>query len=641
MTLYLGNNEVSQKVLLNQTVGSNLPAITPETSGKILSNNGSTLEWVDKPSGKIVGSFGYTIDEVAPDGCVFCDGGEYEKAKFPDFYQSLVDNKRKSVDYATFNSSVSTNGSCGFFGLDTENEKFKVPMLKDVYLKAGLEPVIFGGESLPNIKGTTAILPSNEFSGTNGAFYVDEALGAGDGTQTGTGNSLTGFDASRSSPTYQNEAKVNPDYVAYKVFVVIYNAETEISESQTSEFLNTINDINNKIDSSRTNCITKIPQDIKLELSEDGVLTLKAGSKVYIPNGFEEDSITKKFDNLIINTDISWGKLPELGNNSPIFIYINENNQDSHYRLISSCFSGNSDSEAGTTYYNTTTNIITAHNSTGDIHCSFPIGIIEKNNEGNLQINQVFNGFGYMGSTIFALPGIEGLIPNGYNDDGSLNNTKFTTTNVSIIPQVEVNRGIAFFIDGSNNINTWGSSGGNVLYFKTRPSVAPRTYCRAHIEDENRWIASADTTAWTETLSICHCGNLQSESTGKVTSFSPKNVFQAIDRNDTTWASLAGKPSNVIQKLTLEASGSEFTVPSNGWFFCNVTVTSDALNANYLALENKTSYISIKDVTIAQSLVLGHNLYIPCKSGDVIRVTYSGNLQGDNFTRFIYDIGSK
>lgn len=50
MTLYLGNNEVSQKVLLNQTVGSTLPDITTETSGKILSNNGTELEWVDKPS---------------------------------------------------------------------------------------------------------------------------------------------------------------------------------------------------------------------------------------------------------------------------------------------------------------------------------------------------------------------------------------------------------------------------------------------------------------------------------------------------------------------------------------------------------------------------------------------------------------
>ena len=39
-----------------------------------------------------------------------------------------------------------------------------------------------------------------------------------------------------------------------------------------------------------SNCVLEIPQDIKLELV-DGVLTLKEGSKVYVPNGennFEE-----------------------------------------------------------------------------------------------------------------------------------------------------------------------------------------------------------------------------------------------------------------------------------------------------------------------------------------------------------------
>ena len=46
--------------------------------------------------------------------------------------------------------------------------------------------------------------------------------------------------------------------------------------------------------SNVTNCITGIPQDIKLELSS-GTLTLKAGSKVYVPNGFEQDGTTKKY----------------------------------------------------------------------------------------------------------------------------------------------------------------------------------------------------------------------------------------------------------------------------------------------------------------------------------------------------------
>lgn len=321
MTLYFGNDEVSQKVLLS-TVGSNLPEITTETSGKILSNNGSELVWVDKPSGKIIGSFGYTLDEVAPDGCVFCDGGEYEKTKFPDFYQSLVDNKRKSVDYATFDSSVSTNGSCGFFGLEstiitlyawadgdyiiyTKSEnplvgdsifdnvgnkrgtitvydggqyiedvnfssnisllapepgvytrsqssditingeytgKFKVPMLKDVYLKAGQEPVIFGGESLPNITGTAATdgFTINNLEPT-GVFYNASMSYTGRSGDTTTQSNGLGIDASRLSSTYQDSAKVNPDYVAYKVYVVLATKKSETSsEIKDYKIYNTV-----------------------------------------------------------------------------------------------------------------------------------------------------------------------------------------------------------------------------------------------------------------------------------------------------------------------------------------------------------------------------------------------------------------
>ena len=52
-----------------------------------------------------------------------------------------------------------------------------------------------------------------------------------------------------------------------------------------------------------TNCITEIPQDIKLELN-NGVLTLKAGSKVYVPNGFEADGTTRKFDEIVFDSDL-------------------------------------------------------------------------------------------------------------------------------------------------------------------------------------------------------------------------------------------------------------------------------------------------------------------------------------------------
>ena len=58
----------------------------------------------------------------------------------------------------------------------------------------------------------------------------------------------------------------------------------------------------NQVDYTRiTNCITKIPQDIKLELNE-GVLTLKAGSKIYYPNG-KDESGNNLFTTYIVQSD--------------------------------------------------------------------------------------------------------------------------------------------------------------------------------------------------------------------------------------------------------------------------------------------------------------------------------------------------
>ena len=51
-----------------------------------------------------------------------------------------------------------------------------------------------------------------------------------------------------------------------------------------------------------TNCLLEVPQRIKLELN-DGVLTLKAGSQVIVPNGFEADGTTPKFDYADITSD--------------------------------------------------------------------------------------------------------------------------------------------------------------------------------------------------------------------------------------------------------------------------------------------------------------------------------------------------
>ena len=188
-----------------------------------------------------IGSIGYTLRTEVPEGGAWCDGALYTKAQFPDVYQMLVDGKLQSTTVSEFDSSVSANGSCGFFGLDTSNERFKVPLLKDVYLKAGQAPSMFGAESLPNITG--------EFRGTNawngnepkiqtGALYSKGNLSRVNGSQQSGYNTYSlNFDASRSSSTYQDGAKVNPDHVVYHAYVVLYTGAVEASIAQAQEFM--------------------------------------------------------------------------------------------------------------------------------------------------------------------------------------------------------------------------------------------------------------------------------------------------------------------------------------------------------------------------------------------------------------------
>ena len=87
-----------------------------------------------------------------------------------------------------------------------------MPNLVGRFLKGGTAGT-YNSESLPNIKGNTT-LRSNDRSAT-GAFYVDAATGR---DYAGTGSNAEklfgyAFDASRSSSTYQDGAKVQPDNI--------------------------------------------------------------------------------------------------------------------------------------------------------------------------------------------------------------------------------------------------------------------------------------------------------------------------------------------------------------------------------------------------------------------------------------------
>lgn len=215
-----------------------------------------------------------------------------------------------------------------------------------------------------------------------------------------------------------------------------------------------------------TNCITEIPQDIKLVLNSDHTLTLKAGSKLYIPNGFETDGTTRKFDTITVDIDISLNADVSFTN---MFIFYIDNRLE---RIrMQQVYSGTI-APTGDSYmfwYDTTLNKIKRTNDSGttwtENTTSFPLGLVTSVDSSFTSIDQVFNGFGFVGSTIFALPGVKGLIPNGRNEDGTLKNYFSTTTEISLMNREDTRTDTYFGINlvGTITISAMIDTG-NIYY---------------------------------------------------------------------------------------------------------------------------------------------------------------------------------
>lgn len=177
-----------------------------------------------------IGDIKFTLRTDIPKGGAWCDGKIYTKSQYPELYQLLEAGKLQNITAEEYASQLASDGVCGFFGLDSVAQTFRVPLIKDVYLKAGNSNLAeFGVESLPNITGGFA---HSTCSGNDnsGAFYagrgVSTANNGGNYTRDGV---YSYFDASLSSSIYQNNAKVNPDHLTYRAYVVLYSAKIETS----------------------------------------------------------------------------------------------------------------------------------------------------------------------------------------------------------------------------------------------------------------------------------------------------------------------------------------------------------------------------------------------------------------------------
>ena len=277
-----------------------------------------------------------------------------------------------------------------------------------------------------------------------------------------------------------------------------------------------------------TNCITEIPQDIKLELNS-GTLTLKAGSKVYVPNGKNTDG-SLKFDEIVSEKDLSSNSSWTSG--QVIMIPQKGLNYGIYSSQIYNHYSGSTEPTTkydGTIWYDTTNNLIKRYNGSNsewESGLPFPFCISTMTSGvGLTSIDQVFNGFGYIGSTVFILPGVKGLISDGWNADGTYNNmvSQLKSVYTSTFTDTNSTRALCLMF---GNVGGYASGGMEEVDILPTSPVGMRRY---YLKSKNEWFWWQNG-VWTVDH-LVKVADIVTES-GVIKSLKPQLPFRAVDQND-------------------------------------------------------------------------------------------------------------
>lgn len=617
----------STKILSNNTkytvkIGYNLAAkkyyisfLDPDTNAYIEDASISNADVISSPAGKFILGIEYGTSTPFPFlGTINLGKTYFSRAELADgnLYRYNISYKLSPNNYKitdVLNEALLTTifnevGVAYYYLLDTTNSQFKLPRTKWGFVGTRNSGGNFVQESLPNITGNFEPMSRSEDSSAVGAFYKKSS----GNSQLGT---VFGFDASLSSSTYQDSAPVQQR--ATEMYLYFYVGEA-VQGANLINMESTLQDVASlKKDTLKTNqitnCITEIPQDIKIEIIGDNAY-LKAGSKIYIPNGFEPDGVTKKFDIKIFESDMIYN-IKNSATTKTMSFYSPTQNKIWANRSFEEITSDTPPSLG--MFYNNTLNKIEYYQNgiLNESGWSLPFNINSIGGNKVISIDQIFNGFGFIGSTIFALPGVKGLIPNGRNEDGSLKNDEFTVDKVSTRTITDAGT--------RNNVM--------VLFSPTRKNFF--AFSLTVYYDENTNFNKENGNNFGYGL----IGNANYSAT-KFTAFSPKTTFHAVDYNDSSYIAQQAFPSSKYADLTLGTSGTQYIAPANGYFYVNGTTSGASTSTAYLFLLGDK--LKVKNSTNSS---LGLSGFLPVQKGETVTIEYARFVAPAGEFRFYYAEG--
>lgn len=401
-----------------------------------------------------------------------------------------------------------------------------------------------------------------------------------------------------------------------------------------------------------TNRILEIPQDIKwrTDLIETDKkryrLTILKDSVYYIPVGFESDGVTRKFSKRMTianNTCVDGFWSDDTSYEEFVFFYFKDTAiLSSSARVGANITSGDT---APTTFlenralwYDTKNNYVkfTEDQGANWYNCSLPLLKGSPRNTTNEThpiagwVNgptQVFNGFGYIGSTAFALPGVKYQFADGLNEDRTYKSITKTFDKVSLVSY-------AYQIKDPDrqplSINDQGILIRTGKYFiqNNQPVSTDSVWYKP---ETNETFRSNSSGVYGKSREIIIVNDISTNSDFRITSFEP-SIVPTINSYQRTELAAMPMPSNVLIRLTVGAADSTYTAPANGWFYtCGIATSA----AGYLNLYTEKNSLGLMVPNIAVNVV--HKLFIPAKAAQTVHLSYS-NVSFDQAVQSYYGL---
>ncbi len=372
----------------------------------------------------------------------------------------------------------------------------------------------------------------------------------------------------------EKQAEINIENKKDELSLELKNEKTTYLNEVKSASQTAINTYSNVLTKKQiTNCLTEIPQNIKLEL-KDGALTLKKGSKVIIDNSY----YTVPADAPVNLSTVAGQKL----------MFYEKNRNFVMVYPATSCASGDTLPASGGMFYLTTEKSVYRYTNnawTKVAGYSLPLGSLTQDASSVTALGKPFDGGGCIGNTIWADKGILGLRPNGRNADGTLNNIEFETADILV--QTRNISGSGILVLNATNFSNYAVSN--------------------YDADLNKNISATNTT-----VPYANVGTWKADSTGRITEFKFNTPFHAVDYNDfkKTQEQLNTTTSNVNNRYVVEKSAksllpSWYTVYSDGWIEQGGVTTTNKTVVTYLKPFSNTNY------TINMTCTEIANLYEP------------------------------